>query len=99
MFKHLHVINKHTILIDLTKSSLSLTAAQDKARILANLYFFGESSGIVRDQQRNGDSGFFLGGNTLNCYHVQSVADGLFIIATKVLSPSQTRPIARNYIK
>lgn len=46
-----------------------------------------------------GDHGFLIHGDPLHYYHVASVRQGMYVASTRPLSPKQTRPMVRTYIR
>jgi len=46
-----------------------------------------------------GDHGFILHGDRLFYYHVASVKRGFYVASTNEMSPSQTRPLVKAYLK
>lgn len=46
-----------------------------------------------------GNHGFILHGDQLHYYHVASVRRGFYVASTTSMTPSQTRPLVKAYLK
>ena len=93
----MEIVSRSTVLFDLRKSRAGLSKQSEKVHKMANSHFWGNESGLVRDNDAGG-SGTFLGCNFVNVYHIASVAKGIWIASTRSLTPKQTRPIAKKYV-
>lgn len=88
-----HIVSLATIIVDLRTSAEDSTEQAVIAHRVANQHFFGNEEGIVKEA-----GGTFFGTNMIEKYHMASVAAGLWIVSTKTMVPSQTRPIAKKFV-
>lgn len=82
------------LVVDLRNNPEPAIVTVIEVRRQANLHFWGNESGLLKD----GHDGTFLGNNMTHLYHVQSVANNLWVCATHTMSPDETRSAARDWV-